>query len=530
MLGPRAPGAPYSSRPMARDARETGGSLASLLRHSLNYSLVPLFGKVISVAMIPFYTEWLVRAEYGAANLADLLFAGLVQLLGANLLQGMQRFYFDHEDPVERRAVVSSCTLVLAGLAWSVVTPMLVFSEALAPILIGSPSDDVSAATIATATAVALATVPFQLTTQAGIAHLMVLKKSGIYAALSGFKILFELSLRIYLVGFAELGLVGFLLPVLIGEALATVFVTGWTLRHTGLRVRWDVLRPILRYTVPLIPVGVFQLLLHYGDQRLLEALAPEDGMDEVGIYAVAYKLGFLVTAMMLDPFVRIFHPWVYDISDREVQARRVARVSTYALTAMSSVSLLIILFGKQALAVFVSAENGYDEAWRVVPWITAGYVFWCAYHISQIPLYIAKRTGPLVWINGGALGLNVLFNLWLVPRHGFVGSGIATLLTFACLAGTGIAVARREMSVPFEGRRLLLVFGCVLACAALTLQLDRTLDVAAPSGLALAVGLKAALAALVLTLFWHALLDRSERSALLGRLAGALGRGAEAG
>ncbi|MEO0653054.1 MAG: oligosaccharide flippase family protein, partial [Planctomycetota bacterium] len=383
---------------MPRDAREAGGSLASLLRHSFNYSLVPIFGKVISVAMIPFYTEWLVLAEYGAANLADLLFAGLVQLLGANLLQGMQRFYFDHGDPAERRAVISSCTLVLGAVAWTVVTPMLVFSNALAPVLIGSPSDQVSAGTIATATAVALATVPFQLTTQAGIAHLMVLKKSGVYAGIQGFKILFELSLRIYLVGFAGMGLVGFLLPVLIGEALATVFVTGWTLKHTGLRVRWDVLRPIVRYTIPLVPVGVFQLLLHYGDQRLLEALAPGNGMDEVGIYAVAYKLGFLVTAMMLDPFVRIFHPWVYDIADREVQARRVARVSTYALAAMSSASLLIILFGKQALTVFVSAENGYDEAWRVVPWITSGYVFWCAYHISQIPLYIAKRTGPLVW------------------------------------------------------------------------------------------------------------------------------------
>lgn len=511
----------YPPRPMARDSRDRGGSLASLLRHSINYSLVPILGKVISVAMIPFYTGWLVRDEYGAANLADLLFAGLVQLLGANLLQGMQRFYFDHEEERERRAVVSSCTLLLGLVSWAVVTPMLLASEALAPVLIGSPSDQVSAGTIASAAAIALATVPFQLSSQAGFFHLMILKRSGVYAGIMLAKILFELSLRIWMVGFADMGLIGFLLPVLIGESLATLFLTGWTLRRNGFVVRLDVLRPIVRYTLPLIPVGVFQLLLHYGDQRLLELLAPDDGLAAVGVYSVGYKLGFLVTAMMLDPFVRIFHPWVFDIADRGVQAQRVARVSTYALAAMSSASLLIMLFGKQALAVFVSAENGYDEAWRVVPWICAGYVFWCAYHISQIPMYIAKRTTPLAWINGGALVLNVLFNLWLVPAHGFVGSGVATLLTFACLAAMGMTLAHQEMSVPFERGRLSLVFALVIGIAALTLQIDRTIPTDAWSSLAVAVGLKLVLGAGALALIWRGSLDAEDRAAVLARLPG---------
>ena len=504
---------------MARASRDGGGSLASLFRHSLNYSLVPILGKVIAIAMIPFYTAWLVTDEYGAANLADLLFAGLVQLLGANLLQGMQRFYFDHEEQRDRRAVISSCTILLGVIAWSVVAPMLIFSRELSPILIGTPSAQVSADMIATATAIALATVPMQLCSQAGFYHLMILKRSGLYAGIMLTKILLELSLRILFVGVLDLGLAGYLLPVLIGESLATLFLLGWTLRTTGLVVRKDILRPILRYTLPLIPVGVFQLLLHYGDQRLLELLDPVNGMAAVGIYGIGYKLGFLVIQVMLDPFIRIFHPWIYGIEDREQQALRVARVSTYALTAMAVASLAIILFAKQALTIFVSTENGYDEAWRVVPWITAGYVGWCAYHISQIPLYIAKRTTPLLWMNGGALALNVLFNLWLVPRYSFVGSGIATLLTFTSLAAMGMWSANRVMSVPFELRRLGTIFASTLLVAALTLELDRNLAVDTPSAFAIAVGIKASIGAVVLTLFWFMALGVDDRRGLVAYL-----------
>jgi O-antigen/teichoic acid export membrane protein len=508
---------------MALDAGARGGSLANLLRHSLNYSLVPVFGKVIAVAMIPFYTDWLVREEYGSAALAELLFAGLVQLLGANLLQGMQRFYFEHTDQRDRDAVISSCTLVMAALSWVVVGALLLFSDALAPILIGTPSETVTADTLASATAIALATVPFQLSSQAGFNHLMILQRSRLYAGITLTKILLELGLRIWFVGFLGLGLIGFLLPVLIGEALATVVVTGHTLWHTGLTVRLDVLRPILRYTAPLIPVGVFQLLLHYGDQRLLEALSPGNGLDQVGVYGVAYKLGFLVTAMMLDPFVRIFHPWTFAIEDPDVRAQRVARVGTYALAALSSASLFVILFGRQALAVFVSAENGYDEAWRVVPWIAAGYVFWCAYHISQMPMYLAKRTATLAWINGGAVVVNVLCNLWLVPRYGFVGSGMATLLTFAALAAAGIGLAQREMSVPFELRRMGLLFALVVGGALATLQIDGRLPTAEWSEVALAVGIKGTIGVAALGVVWRACLSADDRRLALERLRGAL-------
>ena len=79
-------------------AASNQSTLSSLLRHSLTYSLVPLLGKVIAFVMMFFFTRWMPEEEFGIVGLADLLLAGMVQLLGANLLSGMTRFYFDHDD------------------------------------------------------------------------------------------------------------------------------------------------------------------------------------------------------------------------------------------------------------------------------------------------------------------------------------------------------------------------------------------------------------------------------------------------
>jgi O-antigen/teichoic acid export membrane protein len=504
---------------MARDAREAGGSLPSLLRHSLNYSLVPLLGRVISLVMVPVYIGVLETEEYGAIDLADLWLAALVQLIGSNLVTGMQRFYFDHPDPRERSAVVSSCTLLIGGLATVFVLPLLLSREWLGPLMIGRPTGALDARELVDTASLALLIVPFQLIGSAGLYHLQILGRSGTYAAIQLSKLLFELSLRIYLVVYLDQGAVGYMLPTAIGEGLLALGLSIWTLRRT------DVLRPIVRYSLPLIPVGVFQLGLHYGDRRLLEHLAPEGGLDQVGIYGLGYKLGFLVVMAMLGPFVQTFHPWIYGVADPALQAQKVSRVSTYGLVAMSTASLLIILFGRQGVDL-MAVDPEYRGAWKVVPLITCGYILWCFYHISQIPLYLAKRTAPLVWMNGVALCANVGLNFWLVPRLGFVGCGLATLLTFTLLASFGMYTARSVMAVPFEYGRLGRTLGAVFFAALAAYAIDGSagsVGFADPLPLAAVLLGKGLLAAACGRYLWRRVLGGEERRAVLARIAARL-------
>src|SRR5688572_32049892 len=49
--------------------------------------------------------------------------------------------------------------------------------------------------------------------------------------------------------------------------------------------------------------------------------------------------------------------------------------------------------------------------AYRVVPFLATGYVFWALYNVSQTPLFLDKRTGRLFFVNLLAVALNIVLN-----------------------------------------------------------------------------------------------------------------------
>lgn len=504
---------------------KSGSSLVSIVRHGFNYSLVPLLQRVISLAMLYFYADWLDEAEYGLGSLGDLLLGALVQLLGFNIVGAMTRFYFDQERSEDREAVVSSSTLAVAGLAWFVIAPLALFHTELAPIVLAAAEGEVRPYDVNVVFLLVLLTVPFQLTSQCGYTYLQIHRRSATFAAIQLVKFTFELGLRIYLVGFADWGVIGFFTPVLIGEAACTLFLTGYVLWRTKLRFKWRVLKPMIAYTAPLIPVGILQLGLHYGDRKLLVMFSPADeALHEVGVYDMGYKLGFVVTMAMLGPFVQIFHPWIYGVKDPQEQRENLARVSSYGILSMTLATFLVMVLSKQALD-FLPDNKDYGLAYQVVPYIAGGYVLWAVYHLSQIPLYIAKKNGPLVWINFLALWINIALNAYLVPALGFVGSGLATLGTFGSLAFMGLYVAGRSTGIHFQYVRIVSTLCALTTMGAITLLADEAMESSAAVGVVENVAIKGVGLVLCSAWLWLGVVTRDERSQLSAWIAGKLGR-----
>jgi len=512
--------------PSSEATPTTGSSLVSIVRHGFNYSLVPLLQRVISLAMLYFYADWLAEAEYGLGSLGDLLLGALVQLLGFNIVGAMTRFYFDHERSEDREAVVSSATIAVAGLAWLVIAPLALMYTELAPIVLAAAEGEVRPYDVNTVFLLVLLTVPFQLTSQCGYTWLQIHRRSALFASLQLAKFSFELGLRIYLVRFADWGVIGFFAPVLIGEAVMTLLLTGYVLWRTRLRFRWEVLKPMVAYTAPLIPVGILQLGLHYGDRKLLVMFSPADeALHEVGIYDMGYKLGFVVTMAMLGPFVQIFHPWIYGVKDPTEQKENLARVSSYGIVSMTLATFFVMVLAKQALD-FLPDNKDYRLAYQVVPYIAGGYVLWAVYHLSQIPLYIAKKNTPLVWINFLALWINIGLNAYLVPAYGFVGSGLATLGTFGSLAFMGLYVAGRGTGIHFQYVRIASTLCALATMGTIALFADEAMEGPAGIGTLQNVAIKFAGLALCSAWLWLGVVTKQERSQLVTWVAEKLGRG----
>jgi len=446
--------------------------LGSLVKHSAIYSTAPVLRQVISVGMTRFYTGWLGPAGQGVKENVDLWLIALQQLLGQNVLSAMVRFYYDQKDERERAGVVTSSTILIVAAAFAVCGLALPFVPWLTPLFLGR-GEIVGENELSKTCTLLLLLVPFQLGTVSGLYYLQALKRSGSFTSIQTVKLLFEVGLNVYLMGVRDLGVVGFLMSMLAGEILTSVALVGWMLVHLRPRVDWKLLAPVVRYAAPLVPVGILQLLLHQADKRIVLELL---GQSAAGVYGFGYRIAYLVTNMVLGPFVLTWQPWIFAVEDPAERARLVARVSTYAVLTIALASLGVILFGREA-AFLLAGDPNFFDAYRVVPFLATGYVFWALYNVSQTPLFLAKRTGRLISVNLSAVVLNVALNYALVPPYGIVGAAIATLATFAAIAALGMLASRRSAAVPFELGRLGVILACVTAGGATALFADLAED-----------------------------------------------------
>jgi len=164
-----------------------------------------------------------------------------------------------------------------------------------------------------------------------------------------------------------------------------------------------------------------------------------------------------------------------------------------------------------------LAGREGFRAAWQVVPWVTTGYVFWGLYASIQLGFYSELRTRSLILVNLTALATNVVLNLLLIPRFGYVGAGAATLVTFVLLATLAWWLLRRAFPIPFETPRILAASALALVAGATGLWVDTACGDWGPAG---SLALRTALLAVFWSLLLGPFLRPEERARLRARVA----------
>ena len=82
------------------------GQLVGLARHSAIYGLGGLVARILAIVLLPLYTRYLTREDYGAIGTLIALTAVLAVLLRVGTQSAFFRFYFDSKEPADRLRVV----------------------------------------------------------------------------------------------------------------------------------------------------------------------------------------------------------------------------------------------------------------------------------------------------------------------------------------------------------------------------------------------------------------------------------------
>jgi len=433
--------------------------LSELFKQSSIYMVGEFVRRGVGFLMIPIYTRYLSTADYGILELIELfvMIAGVYFGMLA-ISDGMVRIYHDYNDDRSRGEVVSTavigvalCALLVAGVASLAASP-------LSSLAFGGPRY----ASLVRASFVALI---FSSLTDIGLTYQRLRQRPGVFVIFSILQLLVNVSLNIYFIAYLKLGVWGFVLAKLVVCSLGAAYLLTVLIRETGCRLNREAAARIAKFGGPLIISGGAIFIIHFADRFFVNHFGT---LSDVGIYALAYKFGFLVSYAVGQPFASTWGVRLYAHATGERWRQNFARVAGYLAFFLILAAVGLGLFIDKIL-LFI-ATPAYLPAALLIPIVAFGYVFREMGDFFRGVLFINKRVVLFGRITVACAVLNLALDWILIGKYKAAGAAWATVLTWLAYMVACWIQAAREHEIPYSAKAfagLCLLGGAV--CLAIT-------------------------------------------------------------
>lgn len=448
-----------TARVDAEPAPEGGlvGFFRRLLGGASLLSLAGIMQQGVGFLLLPVYTRYLSPADYGQIEVL------MVSVFLANMVvaQGMppsllRRLSLARDNDPERcRRAAGTALLYVAASGIGFVGLSALAAPWLGPLLFGADGYgylvQIGGVLVAAITLISVGNSVLMAHGRVAGAVAVGLVQFGV-----------KLSLNILLVVVLEVGFTGIIWSHLVGDA-AGVLAMLWTTRR---QVRWKFeraeARELCRYGRPLVAASLGYQVLSVSDRYLIRFLRPAA---ELGLYAVAHKFATAFYLVIVGPLSRMWEVSGLELAQEEGGAERIARIANLYLVVGGLATLGVIWIIEPALQLLVPPEFLGAEA--AVGILVGAAVFTGLGEIFKVGLRVQGSSREIAVIAGATAVFNVVIGFVLIPRGGFVGAAMASLLASALLAWGACRMADRVFPVPWDRSRLtasaLLLLG---ACA----------------------------------------------------------------
>jgi len=392
---------------------------------------------------------------------------------------GFFRVHYDLETEAERRRLAGTVALFAAAVGALFFAGTIAASGPLARAVLDADAPDLRRLIVIVAADVWLGTFAF-----VPLALLRIQDRPGLFSAFAVLRHVVNIALKVALV-MKGLGVAGVVWSDAIATGVFSLALLPILWRHAAPAFSWRLLAPALHFGIPKVPHGILVQALNLADRKILDLFVTRA---EVGIYQLGYTFGSTVK-FPLSAFEPAWQPFVYAQVRRPDAPAVLARVATWAFASFLAVCLAVAVLGGDLLVLMTPKNPAFWSAAGIVPVVALAYLFHGAFLLGSIGIGIEKRARYYPIITAAAAATNVAGNFLLIPRFGTVGAAWATVLSYAVMAGLGLAISRRLYPVPFENGRL----AALLAAAALAYGCSLLAPAERALGLLVKLGLLAA-------------------------------------
>ena len=432
------------------------GQLQKLGRHTVVYTAGIIIGKVASFVMLPVYTRYLTPADYGVLELLGMTIDVIGMITGIGIVAGVFKFFSAEENPAAKKAVMSTAALGVIALA----TATTVVGQALAPeltkLIFGSEGNLLF---------LRLYFILFFLQNFEYVPFLLMRaeNRSVLFVTINALKLVAMLSLNVFFVVYLRMGIKGVLAGGIITSAAVTVGLTVYLIRSVGIGFSTEKFRQMLTFGSPIVLWSLGSFILVFSDRFFLNHYT---NTSTVGIYSLAYKFAFVLSALAYEPFQMIWDVQRFEIAKRPDAQELYSRVFLYMNVILGGVGLALSLFVRDFL--YVMSDHAFLPAYRLVPLLIAAQVVFTWAAFWNLGLYISGRTKVMASGAAVLVPITLILNYMLVPWFGIYGAAWATLVAYATRFLWIYHFAQRYYPIRCDWKDIAKLYGILGAAVAL--------------------------------------------------------------
>jgi O-antigen/teichoic acid export membrane protein len=275
----------------------------------------------------------------------------------------------------------------------------------------------------------------------------------------------------------------GFVLAGALGFAVYSVVLVR-TLRAQGLlrqiaAARLVVpAREIFALTLPLLTTDLVWVLMLSSDAIILGHFR---GTDAVANFRVLQPVAEL-NVIVLSSFTLLFIPLASRLFARQnTPAMNELYWRTAAFIALGTFPVFALTFTLSRPLIELLYGSRYSASATYLTILAVGYYFQAALGFNGTTLMVIGRVGMVSLLNIGAMVINVILNLILIPRYGALGASIGTsasLVLHNLLKQAGLVLAT---GTPLLDRRYVRPYATIAAGGGMLLVIGQVLDESDP-------------------------------------------------
>ena len=198
-----------------------------------------------------------------------------------------------------------------------------------------------------------------------------------------------------------------------------------------------ELLKRMLRYSLPLVILGVAGILNQVADKIIFPFVYPDEAEATVqlGIYGAASKIA-MIMAMFTQAFRFAYEPFVFGKS-KEKDSREMYAQAMKFFIIFTLLAFLAVMFYLDILRHIIGRD--YWDGLRVVPIVMAAEIFMGIYFNLSFWYKLIDETRWGAYFSLTGCTILILMNVFLIPKYGYIacawagftGYGVAMLLSY---------------------------------------------------------------------------------------------------